>query len=837
MSRQLALVLSFGAIASLSCSFADPPPVTAFPTGEVRLVRDDLGITHVYAETEPDAFFGAGYAMARDRLFQMELARRQALGRSAELFGAASKKADLGARTFGFARLGEQDEARLRAERPADARDADAWVAGVNARIAEIASGAVPRPYGFGSEELDFVPEPWKVSHAFAIGKVLAFGLSNSLDAEILATAILNLAPEFAKKVPFAQPAYDVFPMKPFTGGKAPPPLVPPPAPGTGGVLPAGAFRGPRAWPDRPLGSNNWGVTAAKSANGKPWVCGDPHQALTNPTRLYPIHVRGGAVDAFGFSFVGTPAIELGQTSRVGWTATNNFADVMDLWDVDADPDFTTIMLGGAARPVVTRKETIRVRDDGKVGTGTDEEIEIHEVPGFGVLLPDAILPVPRSFLVKGNAILFQWVGFRPTRELSAYLAMDRATTVAEFQAAADLIDVGAQNFLAADATDLLYHVHAAIPDRGDPASHPMPWRILDGKDPSTLWTRGDLDASRLPHLANPSAGFFGSANTDPWGHTADGNVENDPFYYGTFFANGFRLQRIDEELDALVKSGAPIGRSELERVQRDVRSPLAATFVPELTAAVAAAATDPALAAFAKRTDVAALASALAAWDGRMVRDRGEPLIFTAVVWFAARRVFEPLATKTLFEAIAEKSPPFWPGLLRNVTEARFAGSDTLLPAPGGRNLLFLQALDETVSWLTARFQTIDPAKLRWDAQMRAAFPNAYGKKLTIEPAPMDGGIDTISVANAPFFDGATPAALAHPDDAPLYRMVMGFDDAGRVVTTFDLALGTSETPGDPFYDNLQPAWLKAEHLPLAFRDDDVTKRTHDVKVLPPAR
>ncbi len=837
MSRHVSLAVLGGVVASLSCSFSEPPPVSSFPTADVRLVRDDLGITHVYAESEADAFFGAGYAMARDRLFQMELSRRQALGRSAELFGAASKKADVGARTFGFARLGEQDEARIRAERPADARDADAWVAGVNARIAEIARGEVPRPYGFGPDELDFVPEPWKVSHAFAIGKVLAFGLSSSLDAEILATAILNLAPDFAKKVPFVQPAYDVFPMKPFTGGKAPLPKVPPPAPGTSAPLPAGAFRGPRAWPDRPLGSNNWGVTAAKSANGKPWVCGDPHQALTNPTRLYPLHLHGGAVDVFGFSFVGTPAVELGQTERVGWTATNNFADVMDLWDVDADPDFKSITLGGSVRPVVTRTEKILVRDDGKVGTGTVEDVDVHEVPGFGVLLPDVILPVPRSFLVKGNAILFQWVGFRPTRELSAYLAMDRAQTVADFQAAADLIDVGAQNFLAADATDLLHHVHAAIPDRGDPASHPMPWHILDGKDASTLWTGVDLDASRLPHLANPAVGWFGSANTDPWGHTADGNVENDPFYYGTYFANGFRLQRIDEELDALVKAGTPIGRPELERIQRDVQSPLAATFLPEIAAAVKAIATEPALAAYANRTDVTALAAALGAWDGRMLHDRGEPLVFTAVVWFAARRVFEPLATKTLFEAVAEKSPPFWPGLLRNVTEARFTGSDALLPAPGGRNLLFLQALDDTLGWLTTRFQTTDVGKLRWDDQMRALFPNAYGKKLLLDPTPIEGGLDTISVANAPFFDGASPAQQAHPDDAPLYRMVMGFDDQGRVVTTFDLALGTSETPGDPFYGNLQSSWAKAEHLPLAFRDDEVAQRTHDVRVLAAAR
>ncbi len=832
--RNLVGLAVAAAVVALSCSFADPPSVAAYPLADVTLVRDDLGITHVYAESEEDAFFGAGYAMARDRLFQMELMRRQALGRSAELFGPKSKKADLGARAFGFAHLGEQDEARARAEFPADARVADAWVAGVNARIDEIARGVVPRPYGFGAEELDFLPERWRVSHTFAIGKLLAFGLSNSLDAEILSTAIQNLAPELAKKVPIVQPAYDVFPMVSGGGGKAPVPVPPPPLQRTNMVLPGSAFSGPNAWPDRPGGSNNWGVVGSKSATGKPWLCGDPHQALTNPTRLYPIHVSArSGLDAFGFAFVGTPAVELGQTARVGWTATTNFADVMDLWDVNVDPDFTKVTLGDGEHPIVTRKETIRVRGDGAVGTGEDDVVDVHDVPGYGILLPDAILPVPRSFLVKGNSILFQWTGFRATRELSAYLGMDRARTVDELEAASNLIDVGALNLLAADEKHLLFSTHAAIPDRGTPGSHPMPWRILDGMDATTLWTRGDLPPSRLPRVLDPPSGFFGSANTDPWGFTKDGNVDNDAFYYGAFYANGFRLHRIDEELGALVAGGKPIDRSDMERVQRDVRSPLADTFVPEITGAVEAAKTNPALAAFAARADLRDLAAALGAWDHRMTRERGEPLLFTAVTWFAARRLFEPLATKTLFEAIADKSPPFWPGLLRNATEARFSGSEALFPSPGGRDLLFLEALDDAATWLSSRFGTTDPTKYRWDQQMRAAFPNTFGGKLTVPPTPIHGGLDTISVANAPFFAGATPAELAVPGDAPLYRMVMGFDPNGAVVTTFDLARGTSETPGDPYFDNLQPSWANAEHLPLAFTRSDVGGRTKDTATL----
>ncbi len=38
---------------------------------QVRIVRDDFGVPHVYADTVYGLYFGSGYAVAQDRLFQM----------------------------------------------------------------------------------------------------------------------------------------------------------------------------------------------------------------------------------------------------------------------------------------------------------------------------------------------------------------------------------------------------------------------------------------------------------------------------------------------------------------------------------------------------------------------------------------------------------------------------------------------------------------------------------------------------------------------------------------------------------------------------------------------
>ena len=50
------------------------------PSEDVTIKRDQYGVPHVYADTTFDLFYGYGYVVAQDRLFQMEMARRAVLG-------------------------------------------------------------------------------------------------------------------------------------------------------------------------------------------------------------------------------------------------------------------------------------------------------------------------------------------------------------------------------------------------------------------------------------------------------------------------------------------------------------------------------------------------------------------------------------------------------------------------------------------------------------------------------------------------------------------------------------------------------------------------------------
>lgn len=798
----------------------------------VELVRDDHGIMHVYGSDDEAVFHGQGYAVATDRLFQIELMRRQAFGTQAELLGEKSLEGDIASRALNFAALGKADLERLRTDHPELVPLAQAWADGINARLKEIESGQISRPYGFGSEELDFVPEPWLIEHVFAVGKLLTFGMSSSFESEILASALRKLGPQFYAAVPLAQPTYDAFTMRDYAGFKRATVRGQPAAKRTQ-KLPKGVRYKHRFLFGRPQ-SNNWAVSGALTDTGRPLLAGDPHQPLDSPTRFWPVHLNskdaGGSYDVIGFAFAGVPGVQLGHNDRVGWTATTNFADVMDLFEVTVD-DQGTLKLADESHAVVERKEVFSVRgEDGKLSKQT---VTLRDVPGQGVLLPDEMLPVPVPLLVddtQSNAILMKWTGFSPSSEFAAYAQMGKARDLDEWQKGVDSIEVGAVNLVAADAAHILYHVHANVPDRGDPSKLPMPWRVIPGQFAPALWGNGFLGAEHLPGVRDPEVGFVGTANNDPWGFTADGDTSNDAFYYGNFYARGFRAQRIRTLLTDHADSGKKVTRADMEEMQRDVYSGMADTLVPRLVSALEAqqASVD---APFKADAEVAAAVAALEVWDRRFTRDSGAAVLFLATEWFGVKNAFADKLGAQLFDPIASADPPYLLGMLRNTVELRYESAESMMP--GGRDLFLLGALRAAIDWAKQRFGSADVSRFKLADVHVAEFDNKYGGKFDGGLVPVNGSADTVNVSAAPFFEGGVPRSMFVAEDGSLYRMVVGFGEDGVPEATLNFARGTSEDPTSPHFDDRQGDWTEVEYQPLAFRKADVLAHEESRTVL----
>lgn len=108
----LELVISWSVLLASTVSCASPielrPPGVRQPSAgadrftmldvegdEVRIYRDEFGVPHIFAETNRGLFKGYGYAIAQDRLWQLELFRHAAQGRLAELLGATTVPTNL----------------------------------------------------------------------------------------------------------------------------------------------------------------------------------------------------------------------------------------------------------------------------------------------------------------------------------------------------------------------------------------------------------------------------------------------------------------------------------------------------------------------------------------------------------------------------------------------------------------------------------------------------------------------------------------------------------------------------------------------------------------------
>ena len=285
---------------------------------EVRF--DAFGIPHISARSDGDAWMAVGYLQGRDRLWQMELYRRAASGRLAELLGENLVAIDQRFLTLGLRRAAELEWARA----APDVRQAvERYTAGVNAAMA--ADGRWKLPLEL--QLLRVQPSPWSPVDSLAIGKLFAWRLGENHAAELLRYALAQeLGPRAADLLgpeKGSEKGSGVF----FDGTdrKRLPISFP--------AMPAGL-----AWlsDDHHAASNSWVISGARTASGRPLLANDPHLTIEMPSVWWEVHVSadagaaGSALNVTGVTIPGIPFVLIGHNDRIGWGVTNSGADVQD---------------------------------------------------------------------------------------------------------------------------------------------------------------------------------------------------------------------------------------------------------------------------------------------------------------------------------------------------------------------------------------------------------------------------------------------------------------------------------------------------------------------------
>ena len=148
--------------------------IAASVGGKVEIIRDQSGVPHIHASATPDLFFGLGFAMAQDRLWQMDRLRRRALGRQAEVLGSGYLASDIAHLTVGIDEIATSEAAALDA---ATRRLVEAFAAGINRRIEDIRADL---PVEF--QLLNYEPADFTVRDIIAIGRGIWWSLNGRID-------------------------------------------------------------------------------------------------------------------------------------------------------------------------------------------------------------------------------------------------------------------------------------------------------------------------------------------------------------------------------------------------------------------------------------------------------------------------------------------------------------------------------------------------------------------------------------------------------------------------------------------------------------------------------
>ena len=651
----------------LARAAADPVDVPGLE-GPASVDRDANGIAHIRAGSRHDLFFLQGWVHAQDRLFQMDVRRRQAGGTLAELLGPAALPTDVQLRTIGLHRAAARSLPAL----SADARAVlAAYADGVNAWVA-----GNPLPPEYGALSLTSF-RPWTALDSVAVGKLQAFGLSFDLDIE-LTTALLGYqqagqAAGFDGTALFFQ---DLWRSEPFTDAS-----TVPDATGAAAATASAAGRAARATgpagerlaavgrlaeryaalaakvpllrqalsQDRgQTGSNQWAVSGRLAAGGHPLLANDPHLALDSPSTFYPVHLQGGETDASGSGFAGTPGVIVGHNRFISWGATVNPMDVTDTYAEQLVSDSTSpsglaTVHQGQREPVIPIPETFRQNNP---GSGTPDNLTV--VPPGGAI-PPATLIVPRRNngpiiqldQAAGTALSVQYTGFSATRELDTFLIWDDARNLDDFRRGLELFDVGGQNWAYADVEgNIAYFTSAELPLREDLQAgtvNGLPpffirngtggneWLPVQNPQPGQAIPYEILPYEEMPQTLNPPAGFFVNANNDPAGVTLD----NDPLNQtrpggGIWYLNngyaGIRGGRITALLRGELAGDGKVSFADMQRIQADTALVDAQYFVPHLVRALARGAldSDPTLRGLARDRAVAEAVGRLALWNRR---------------------------------------------------------------------------------------------------------------------------------------------------------------------------------------------------------------------------
>jgi penicillin amidase len=773
---------------------------------EVTVERDGWGVPHIRAESGNDLAEAQGYVMAQDRLWQMDLLRRIGRGQLSEILGDKTIKIDREFRTYEFGRAAERDAALLDA---GERKIYEAYARGVNQFI-EQNQKSLPLEFSL----LGYKPAPWQPSDTAVISAYMYRTLTNTWERELNRAKVTERVGADRAKDLFS----DDSPMDHFVVGD-------PNVPNDGSersatdpddeddeddlqpdtVLKAKLGAASEdASPENPvdltsalassiqqfveqsqndiqqgLGSNNWVVSGAHTATGKPLLANDTHLELMIPSIWYEIHLSAPGWNVKGFALPGVPMVIIGHNDRIAWGFTNDGADVQDLYIETfnpASPD--EYRVNGAWAKAEIIDEIIRVK--GKA----DEHLKVA-ITRHG--------PVVRREGDKAYAL--RWTATEPGGLVNSYNWLGKARNWKEFREIMKHVWGPGQNAVYADVDGHIGYIMAAkVPVRKKGHGEvPVPGDTNDYE-----WT-GYIPFEQLPQALNPESGLIVTANARVVG-------PNYKPYLTDRWEEPYRTERIYD----LLHDRRDLRPEDMLKVQTDTYSYPHVFLADELTAA--ARSVKP------KDSRAQKLVAGLKDWNGIADANSAEVSFLEAVRGAAIDLLLEPFLGKDtnlyqwrstcfLQEILTDRPSKWLPSAYRNYDELLAAAADAAVS-----KLAEQSKSERAEDWAWSRFNSLE----------------------MFHPLGREGLLKGFfSIADKPQSGTRYSIKASQPHHGPAMRFVANpanWDDSILLITA-----GQSGQPGNSHYSDQFSYWYEGKPIFAPFSDAaEASARKHKLTLKP---
>ena len=796
----------------------------------VTIQRDTHGVPHIRAASLDDLLLAQGFVTTQDRLWQMDALRRHAAGTLAEILGPGLLVHDRLQRTL---QLRVAADRAIATSSPDQLHLLERYAAGVNASI-DLQRSHLPLEFRL----LHYQPAPWTPRDTLLVGLVMFQDLTTSFPTELNREALTTMLPAHLisdlyptvtwRDHPPAEPIVDLttpqkdIPDVPLDESQTK--LNKPSVSASPADLLAleqtlrnpicdGCF----------AGSNNWVVSGAHTATGKPLLANDMHLAHNVPGIWYQADLEAptpaGELHVTGVSLPGVPFIIVGHNDHVAWGFTNLGAEVQDVYiehirgtGATAQYEFQT----GVWKPLLHDHEIIHVKG------GRDVALDIPATQHGTAITPIISGALP----TEKRALSLRWTIYDPANISPSFLTINTATSGANLVAAFSTFGGPSQNLVYADDQGHIgYHAIGHIPLRGSvmtpsPVS-PIP---ADALDITQDWV-GTIPYDKLPQVVDPPNGILATANN---------RVTPDDYSYplALNWGSPYRNQRIWKELTAKsISTKNQLAPADMLTLQTDVYSDLDHVVAQRLAYAID----------HASRPDLVSdkhlhqAADLLRDWNGLVDDNAAAPAI------------------------VVSARVALWPLLINSQTSsqpgAQNEGKTQSIPASalytwGNKSYAEEWLIMHTPArWLPKNYST-------WDDLLAAAV--AQGLRAAKSPLDLSkwryGQFHPIDIEHpvygqSPLLQrliGIPTGPGLHPqsgDDVTIKQVGRTFGPSERFTAdlsnldhgTLNLVLGESANPMSPWFMDQWPAWYNGTTFPLPFTNSAVDAATTHTLTLTP--